>query len=795
MSSSELSAFISRQRHLLALERAADLDRSRLLLTKCPPKQLERNGLALLGLTVSNVEVGLGGKVLVELGLEYGGTGAVFPPNEIRTGDLAKIEGGSSQESKENDQGIEGVIYRISAARVVVALNSEREVDLPDRCRLVKVANTITYDRMDKAIDQLEAICVAGGVLSDLQNRNASSETPLSPLFRVLLGLSKLSTPDFDDQLVKEINFFDESLNDSQKEAVKFCLASKEVACIHGPPGTGKTHTLIELIQHLVSAGKRVLICGASNLAVDNILERLVNLPTHPTRPIDFNQNCTRIGHPARVLSSPQTLDATLDARAARSDQAELVKDVKKELESLLGLLTGRGPGKGGDGNKGASRSGGSSGRGNAKAPERGKGRGAGGRTGSGSEGKPSGRPKGAERKKMWEEVKALRREHRQRSNQVTSHLLSFTPSQVPTSRSTSPSQVVLATCHSAGTSLLAKEEFDVVIIDEATQAMEAVTWIPILQASGKRDTKLILAGDPMQLGPTVLSVEEKKRERKLKQKKTQRTKTPKAEERETDSEGEEGGDAEKPTQVSTGALNPPHTLETTLFDRLEEMYGSRVKRMLQVQYRMNDRICEFPSQTLYDKKLISDPGVAERLLSDIITEEKADTDDIEDLEAPVVFYDTAGQEFYDVEEQGEGGFGGGSRYNENEASVVKQWVTRLLESGIGPDQITVITPYQAQVTLLTSLLRPLGPIEIGTVDGMQGREKDAVIISLVRSNDKKEVGFLSEKRRLNVAMTRAKRHLCVVGDSSTVSRGSKYLLKWMEWLEANADVRYAELT
>ncbi|KAJ8091832.1 hypothetical protein PM082_021068 [Marasmius tenuissimus] len=794
MSSSELSAFISRQRHLLALERAADLDRSRLLLTKCPPKQLERNGLALLGLTVSGVEVGLGGKVLVELGLEYGGTGAVFPPNEIRTGDLAKIEGGSSQETKENDQGIEGVIYRISAARVVVALNSEREVDLPDRCRLVKVANTITYDRMDKAIDQLEAICVAGGVLSDPQNPNASSETPLSPLCRVLLGLSKLSAPDFDDQLVKEIKFFDESLNDSQKEAVKLCLASREVACIHGPPGTGKTHTLIELIQHLVSAGKRILICGASNLAVDNILERLVNLPTHPTRPIDFNQICTRIGHPARVLSSPQTLDATLDARAARSDQAELVKDVKKELESLLGLLTGRGPGKGGGGNKGTGRSGTSSGRGNPKAPERGKGRGAGGRTGTGSEGKPSGRPKGAERKKMWEEVKALRREHRQRSNQVTSHLLSFSPSQVPASHSSSPSQVVLATCHSAGTSLLEKEEFDVVIIDEATQAMEAVTWIPILQASGKRDTKLILAGDPMQLGPTVLSVE-KKRERKLEQKKTQRTKASKAQEKETDSEDEEGSDTEKPTQTSTGALKPPHTLETTLFDRLEEMYGSRVKRMLQVQYRMNDRICEFPSQTLYDKKLISDPEVAERLLSDIITEEKTDTDDIEDLEAPVVFYDTAGQEFYDVEEQGEGGFGGGSRYNENEASVVKQWVTRLLESGIGPGQITVITPYQAQVTLLTSLLRPLGPIEIGTVDGMQGREKDAVIISLVRSNEKKEVGFLSEKRRLNVAMTRAKRHLCVVGDSSTVSRGSKYLSKWMEWLEANADVRYAELT
>jgi len=99
---------------------------------------------------------------------------------------------------------------------------------------------------------------------------------------------------------------------------------------------------------------------------------------------------------------------------------------------------------------------------------------------------------------------------------------------------------------------------------------------------------------------------------------------------------------------------------------------------------------------------------------------------------------------------------------------------------------------YQAQVTLLTSMLRNSAPdLEIGTVDGMQGREKEAVVLSLVRSNDKREVGFLSEKRRLNVAMTRSRRHLCVIGDSSTVSHGSEYLKKWMEWLETKADVRF----
>jgi len=127
---------------------------------------------------------------------------------------------------------------------------------------------------------------------------------------------------------------------------------------------------------------------------------------------------------------------------------------------------------------------------------------------------------------------------------------------------------------------------------------------------------------------------------------------------------------------------------------------------------------------------------------------------------------------------------------------VVKNWVGTLVDNGVLSSRIAIVTPYQAQVTLLTSILRPLhGPqLEIGTVDGMQGREKDAIIISLVRSNEARQVGFLKDKRRMNVAMTRAKRHLCVVGDSSTVQHGGSFLKKWLAWLETNADVRYAGL-
>lgn len=348
------------------------------------------------------------------------------------------------------------------------------------------------------------------------------------------------------------------------------------------------------------------------------------------------------------------------------------------------------------------------------------------------------------------------------------------------------------------------------VIIDEATQALEAVCWIPIFKAK-----KLILAGDPMQLPPTVLSVTKDSKTKTNKKAKHSATKKPADSKnkdgqklkRETvaDSESEEthsNSEEEEPTQAPVVASNkapkipslkPPQTLETTLFDRLEKMYGPNIKRMLQVQYRMHSQICEFPSKTLYESKLESHDSVASHLLSDVVQAEGDEETIKEVLETPVVFFDTAGCEYF---ERLEGDGDEGSRCNENEATVVKQWIDKLTNMGVLASQIAVITPYQAQVTLLTSLLRPRygSALEIGTVDGMQGREKDAVIISLVRSNDKREVGFLKEKRRLNVAMTRARRHLCVVGDSSTVRHGGRYLKNWLAWLDANADVRYAGL-
>jgi len=352
---------------------------------------------------------------------------------------------------------------------------------------------------------------------------------------------------------------------------------------------------------------------------------------------------------------------------------------------------------------------------------------------------------------------------------------------------------------------------------------------VPILKAK-----KLILAGDPLQLPPTIISMNQKSKksgpdaakakgkpdggatQKNFEKSSSRSTGKDSSKDSETisppmpaadhartdDPQAEDTGG--KPVQNSSVKKNtakksvaepklvPPSTLETTLFDRLEQMYGPGIKRMLTVQYRMHEQIASFPSKKLYGSSLESHASVASHLLRDL-PGVSSDPEHADITEHPVVFFDASGCEYFERLEGEANRSDEGSRCNENEAMVVKMWTEKLVDAGVLPSQIAIITPYQAQVTLIASLLRASMPeLEIGTVDGMQGREKEAVILSLVRSNDQREVGFLKEKRRLNVAMTRPRRHLCIIGDSETVSQGSTYLKEWMEWLEENADVRYA---
>jgi superfamily I DNA and/or RNA helicase len=163
-----------------------------------------------------------------------------------------------------------------------------------------------------------------------------------------------------------------------------------------------------------------------------------------------------------------------------------------------------------------------------------------------------------------------------------------------------------------------------------------------------------------------------------------------------------------------------------------------------------------YPSQALYGGRLRAHPAVAAHALDD----------------APLEVVDTSGRGFEESTPEGSD-----SKQNEGEAELVAAEVRRVLGLGVAPADVAVISPYDAQVQRLRQLLGEEweAGLEIDTVDGFQGREKDAVVVSLVRGNDAGEVGFLADVRRMNVALTRARRKLVVVGDAATVARHAFY--------------------
>jgi superfamily I DNA and/or RNA helicase len=187
----------------------------------------------------------------------------------------------------------------------------------------------------------------------------------------------------------------------------------------------------------------------------------------------------------------------------------------------------------------------------------------------------------------------------------------------------------------------------------------------------------------------------------------------------------------------------------------------------------MHHKIMEFPSEHFYDDSLVADPSVANHSLADL-PNFNAETIGSE----PVLFVDTSGADWTEqLDPNGE------SKLNPKEANWILQQVDALLEAGLPPEQIAVIAPYSAQVRLIRDRCSS-NDVEIDTVDGFQGREKEVVLISLVRSNSQGEVGFLADTRRMNVAMTRAKRKLMVIGDGATLGRNA-FFKKWIEHTEA----------
>jgi hypothetical protein len=447
-------------------------------------------------------------------------------------------------------------------------------------------------------------------------------------------------------------------LNPTQEEAVNKVLRAKDVAIVHGPPGTGKTTTLVEAIRETLMRENQVLVCAQSNMAVDWISEKLV----------DRGINVLRLGNPTRV--NDKMLSFTYERRFEAHPDYPQLWAIRKAIRDLRNR-----------------------------------------------------RKRGDE--KFHQKLESLKSRATELEIRINSDLFG-------------EARVIASTLVGSANRLLDGQKFGTLFIDEAAQALEAACWIPM-----RRVSRVILAGDHCQLPPTVKSI----------------------------------------AALKAG-------LSKTLMERIVEMHPEAVT-LLKIQYRMNDDIMRFSSNYFYGGQVESAPEVKYRSILDLdipiewISPNHLDhldnldrLDNLDNLEKPDYHEQFVGESF--------------GRINKSEAELtldtLQHYFQRIGKQRLLDERIDVgiISPYRAQVQYLRRLLmkkeyfKPFRRlISINTVDGFQGQERDVIVISMVRSNDEGQIGFLRDLRRMNVAITRARMKLIIIGDKQTMTRHAFYRQLW----------------
>lgn len=449
-------------------------------------------------------------------------------------------------------------------------------------------------------------------------------------------------------------------LNKVQEKAVNRVLAAKDVMVVHGPPGTGKTTTLVEAIYETLRREPQVLVCAQSNMAVDWIAEKLV----------DRGLNVLRLGNPTKV--NDKMISFTYERRFESHPLYSDLWGLRKVIRQLY---------------------------------------------------------KEKSHTESWhQKIERLKSRATEMEIRINQDLLN-------------QAHVVASTLAGSGSRLLQGMKFSTLFIDEAAQALEAATWIPM-----RRVGRLILAGDHCQLPPTVKSFEAMK-----------------------------GG------------------LGKSLMEKIVEYHPDAVE-LLTTQYRMHNDLMQYSNRWFYGGAMNSHPNVKNRSILDLDTTiEWIDT-------GSGVYEKMKGADTDSFKEEVTKNYG---KINKNEAILAlttlqtyieKISINRILEENL---DIGIISPYRAQVVFLRKLLkktpfiRPIRRlISVNTVDGFQGQERDIILISMVRSNDEGKIGFLNDLRRMNVAMTRARMKLIIIGDTTTLSSHRFYggLIKYIKSLKEDRE-------
>ncbi|MFY0591280.1 IGHMBP2 family helicase [Roseivirga sp.] len=509
---------------------------------------------------------------------------------------------------------VSGVVSFVRKDKMKVVLNSD---ELPDWLKHGKLGVNLlfdegTYREMNKALK--EVINADKGRLADLRE--------------ILYGAKKASFKNGHD-------FQSVNLNEGQNKALTQIFNAKDVAIIHGPPGTGKTTTLVNAIKEVVKSEKQVLVCAQSNAAVDLIVEKLDNLGIQ----------VLRLGHPARL--TPEVIENSLDVKISKHPFFKELKEIRKRSDEYRRMA------------------------------QRYK--------------RNFGHEERMQRKLVMKEARMFKEDADRIESQIMEDLAD-------------ESQVVACTLTGSTHYLLRDRMFRSIFIDEASQALEPACWIAIRKAH-----RVIMAGDHLQLPPTIKSLKAAK-----------------------------------------------DGLAETLFEKAIHHIEESV--MLSAQYRMHPDIMKFSGDHFYKGGLVTADEV-------LLRDKNAEYEHF-------VFIDTAGCGFDEKVKKETL-----STYNSDEADlVIKHLSTNLsLNHSVG-----IIAPYKAQIEVLRDLVLKntafdavREQISVNTVDAFQGQERDVIYISLTRSNDKNEIGFLKEYRRMNVAMTRAKTRLVIIGDSATLGKDS----------------------